>query len=152
MKVMATKEFTFDCAHMLSNHEGMCANLHGHTYKLQVTVTRDELKKEGSSQGMVVDFGDLKRIVKELIVDKFDHSFIFWEGGSEAERKIADIVQKNNLKIVKFKDRPTAENMALYIFKVLNEHLKDKNLRVVKVKLYETPTSFAEVYEDVSYF
>ncbi|MCX7904705.1 MAG: 6-carboxytetrahydropterin synthase QueD [Caloramator sp.] len=148
MKITVTKEFTFDCAHMLSNHEGPCSNLHGHTYKLEVTAS-SELIKEGSSQGMVVDFGDLKKIVKELIVDKFDHSFIFWEGGSEAERAIARVVEDYGKRIVKFKERPTAENMAFFIIKTLNEYLKDSPVRIVKVRLYETPTSFAEVEDDV---
>ncbi|CCJ34110.1 6-carboxytetrahydropterin synthase QueD [Caloramator australicus] len=148
MKITVTKEFTFDCAHMLSNHEGICSNLHGHTYKLEVTASA-ELIKEGSSQGMVVDFGDLKSIVKELIVDKFDHSFIFWEGGSEAEREIARVVEVYGMRIVKFNERPTAENMAIFIIKTLNEHLKDSPVKIVKVRLYETPTSFAEVEDDV---
>lgn len=148
MKITVTKEFTFDCAHMLSNHEGICSNLHGHTYKLEVTAAA-ELIKEGSSQGMVVDFGDLKSIVKELIVDKFDHSFIFWEGGSEAEREIARVVEGYGMRIVKLNERPTAENMAIFIIKTLNEHLKDSPVKIVKVRLYETPTSFAEVENDV---
>ncbi|MDO6354838.1 6-carboxytetrahydropterin synthase QueD [Caloramator sp. CAR-1] len=148
MKITVTKEFTFDCAHMLSNHEGICSNLHGHTYKLEVTAS-SELIKEGSSQGMVVDFGDLKSIVKELIVDKFDHSFIFWEGGSEAEKEIARVVEGYGMRIVKFKERPTAENMALFIIKTLNEYLKDSPIKIVKVRLFETPTSFAEVEDDV---
>lgn len=148
MKITVTKEFTFDCAHMLSNHDGLCSNLHGHTYRFEVTAS-SELIKEGSSQGMVVDFGDLKSIVKELIVDKFDHSFIFWEGGSSAEKAIAKVVKDYGMRIVMFKERPTAENMALFIIKTLNEYLKDSPIRIVKVRLYETPTSFAEVEENV---
>lgn len=148
LRITVTKEFTFDCAHMLSNHKGVCSNLHGHTYRLEVTAS-SELIKEGSSQGMVVDFGDLKSIVKELVVDKFDHSFIFWEGGSEAEKAIARVVEDNGMRIVKFKERPTAENIAMYIIKTLNEYLKDSFIKIVKVKLYETPTSFAEVEDNV---
>jgi len=73
--ITVTKEFSFDCAHMLTGHEGPCKNLHGHTYKLQVEVTSySGVQEEGPSKGMIVDFKDLKQIVKELIVDKLDHS------------------------------------------------------------------------------
>ncbi|KRQ86255.1 6-carboxy-5,6,7,8-tetrahydropterin synthase [Caloramator mitchellensis] len=147
MKLTVTKEFTFDCAHMLSNHDGLCSNLHGHTYKLEVTASA-QLIKEGSSKGMVVDFGDLKSIVKETIVDKFDHSFLFWEEGSEAEKEIARVVENFGMRIVKFKERPTAENMAIYIINTLNENLEN-GIKIVRVRLYETPTSYAEVEIDV---
>ena len=143
MKLTVTKEFTFDCAHMLSNHDGLCSNLHGHTYKLEVTAA-SELIKEGSSEGMVVDFGDLKSIIKDVIVDKFDHSFLFWEEGSDAEKEIAAVVEKFGMRIVRFKDRPTAENMAIFIINTLNEYLKG-SIKIVRVRLYETPTSYAEV-------
>lgn len=143
LKLTVTKEFTFDCAHILSNHEGHCSNLHGHTYRLEVTATSNMIR-EGSSEGMIVDFKDLKNIVKDIIVDKFDHSFLFWEKGSRAEKEIADIVEKYSMKIVKLKQRPTAENIALFIINKLNEHLRDSSLKIVRVKLYETQSSYAE--------
>ncbi|SKB00279.1 preQ(0) biosynthesis protein QueD [Caloramator quimbayensis] len=145
MKLTVTKEFTFDCAHMLSYHEGLCSNLHGHTYRLEVTALKYELINEGSSEGMILDFGDLKRIVKESVLDKFDHSFLFWERGCDAEREIAATIEKHGMRIVRLKDRPTAENIAVFIINTLNEHLKDSPINIVKVRLYETPTSYAEV-------
>lgn len=145
MKLTVTKEFTFDCAHILSYHEGLCSNLHGHTYKLEVTATKNEITNEGSSEGMIIDFGDLKRIVKDSIIDKFDHSFLFWERGSDAEKEIAETIKKYGMRIVNLKDRPTAENIAAFIINTLNEYLKDSPINIEKVRLYETPTSYAEV-------
>ncbi|MCX7883760.1 MAG: 6-carboxytetrahydropterin synthase QueD [Caloramator sp.] len=145
MKLTVTKEFTFDCAHMLSYHGGLCSNLHGHTYRLEVTASKDEITNEGSDEGMIIDFGDLKRIVKDSVIDKFDHSFLFWESGSDAEREIAETIKKYGMRIVNLKDRPTAENIAIYIINTLNENLKDSSINIVKVRLYETPTSYAEV-------
>lgn len=69
MSVIATKEFTFDSAHQLVGHDGKCANLHGHTYRLEVALKDTPIIPEGPKEGFVMDFGDLKRIVKENIVD-----------------------------------------------------------------------------------
>ena len=73
MKV--TKEVTFDSAHMLSNYQGRCANLHGHTYKLQVTV-EGPIAPEGNEEGMVTDFNNLKRVI-DSVTECFDHAIIF---------------------------------------------------------------------------
>ena len=70
------KEFSFDMAHMLDGHDGKCKNLHGHTYKLQVEVA-GELVAEGAKRGMVMDYADLKTIVKTHILDPMDHAFIY---------------------------------------------------------------------------
>ena len=81
--ITATKEVVFDCAHMLSGHEGLCKNLHGHTYKVQVTVGqvtsggRDRLIPSGPSASMVIDFKHLKEALNEVIVEPFDHAFVF---------------------------------------------------------------------------
>lgn len=118
--VSVTKEFTFDSAHFLNKYEGKCANLHGHTYKLQVTVS-GKLNK----QGMVIDFNELKEIINKKIVAIFDHKVI------------------NEV----FPYNPTAENMTIYFFEVIKEYL-EKNYKnkifVERVRLYETPTSYVE--------
>ena len=125
MKVSATKIFTFDACHFLPGHNGKCANMHGHTYKLEVTVTRmnKQLIAEGSSRGMIMDFTDLKRIVNACVIDLVDH---------------ADLT-----KVYRF--RTTAENMAIHIFETLNHVLSNQGVEVTRIKLWETPTSFAEV-------
>ena len=76
-KIRVTKEFTFEMAHALWNYDGPCKNIHGHSYKLWTTVIGDPItEKSNKKYGMVIDFGDLKRIVKEKIVDRFDHSLV----------------------------------------------------------------------------
>jgi 6-pyruvoyltetrahydropterin/6-carboxytetrahydropterin synthase len=114
MKV--TKIFTFDAAHYLPGYNGKCRNLHGHTYRLEVTCQRSYLVN-----GMAVDFSVLKDTVDELIISKLDHSFL------------------NDVLLFD----PTAENMANWILNELRPYLP-----VYSVKLYETPTSYAEATID----
>lgn len=120
MKTSITKIFTFEAAHRLPNHSGKCARLHGHSYRLEVTVT-GEIINEGSSEGMVFDFSDLGAVVEKEILNKWDHQFL------------------NDL--VDFP--PTAELLAGEIFK----RLRDAGLKVAKVSLWETPKAFATVEE-----
>ena len=114
-----TRIFEFDCAHRLPWHKGKCFNLHGHTYKLEVTAS-GSLNKNG----IVIDFGDLKKIVNEEVVEKFDHHLL------------------ND-----FYENPTAEIMAKDIFKKIQDKLpKDVNLK--EVKLWESPDSYATYQGD----
>jgi len=117
-KVSIRKEFEFHAAHHLPNHQGKCANLHGHTYKLFVTL-KDGIINEPNhpAEGMVVDFGDLKKVVNSLIIDYVDH--------------------QNLDDILTFKS--TAENMAAWMLDVL----QIADLPVTKIELYETPTACA---------
>lgn len=152
MRLTATKEFSFDCAHMLSNHEGLCANLHGHTYKMQVTLQSLHargLNLSGPAEGMVVDFKDIKEIVDKRIVKKFDHAFIYWQNGdgeNECEKEIMETLQRYGKKIYFMEDRPTAENMARHFFAAIAYCLKatEYSVAVTSVKVWETPTSYAE--------
>lgn len=125
MVIKLTKSFNFDSAHFLPNHKGKCSSMHGHTYRLEVTVIREEgqLINTGSDEGMVIDFADLKEIVKEEVLDKIDH-------------KVLNEV---------FSFRTTAENMAAHIFAVLTEKLHSVGVRVDKIRLWETPDSYVEV-------
>ncbi|MBZ4662875.1 MAG: 6-carboxytetrahydropterin synthase [Caloramator sp.] len=135
-----SKEFAFEAAHMLSEHEGDCKNLHGHSYKMIVEATGD------IRDGMIIDFKDLKRIVKDTIIDKIDHSFIYFnDSKDEVEHQIADILKKAGKRIFEVNYRPTAENMAMDFYNILNDKLADKGMRVVSIILYETQTSFAKV-------
>ena len=121
-KVYLTKEFEFEAAHHLINYDGACANVHGHSYKLQVTVSGsvNPFDTKYATDCMVLDFKDLKNVVKTAIIDTHDH---------------ADL---NTLY-----DNPTAEIMVIGMYDNLREWLpKDVNLE--SVKLWETSTSFAE--------
>lgn len=120
--VTVTKLFTFDACHHLPHYDGACSNLHGHTYKLEVTVTGRRIKDEENPKcGMIIDFKDLKKIVKDTVIDKYDHSDL------------------NN-----FFDNPTAEIMVEKIgIDIMRELPKDVSL--VSVKLWEKiDSSYAE--------
>ena len=146
----ATKVFQFDCAHMLSGHEGLCKNLHGHTYTLEVEVqatTPTEVIPEGPSAGMVVDFSDLKAIVKEAIVDKYDHSFIFNSVSPEmCEIQISDTLKAYGKRVVAFPGRPTAENMCLEFINALRVATGGLSYKITRVRVWETQSSYAEVF------
>lgn len=143
----ATKIFTFDCCHILTGHEGKCASLHGHTYKLEVTVRTDEgLIAEGSSKDMVLDFADLKKIVNETVIDKFDHAFIFDatnKGEATAEWQIANIAGNWGLRSYGMPGRTTAECMVKRMYDLLVQQLPAE-IDYLKLKLWETPTGFVE--------
>ncbi len=135
-----SKEFSFDMAHILDGHDGKCRNLHGHTYKLQVEVSSD-LYQQGPKKGMVMDFADLKDIVKTLILEPMDHAFIY-DTNSERECKIAALLNELDSKTFGMPSRTTAEEMARFIFNRLKSELP-----LSAVRLWETPTSFCEYRE-----
>lgn len=132
------KEFSFDMAHMLDGHDGKCKNLHGHTYKLQVEVS-GELIESGAKRAMVMDYSDLKSLVKTYILDEMDHAFIY-DLTSEKECKVAKLLVELDSKVYGIPTRTTAEAMAKYIF----DKLTDKGLPVSLIRLWETPTSYCE--------
>lgn len=136
------KEFSFDMAHLLDGHDGKCQNLHGHTYKLQVIVS-GETENNGAKKGMVIDFADLKRAVNELIISPMDHAFIY-DQSSERETKIAQLLQQLNSKTFALPVRSTAENLAQFIFQRLQGNV---GFHLHSIRLWETPTSFAEYGE-----
>jgi queuosine biosynthesis protein queD len=137
-----SKEFSFDMAHLLDGHDGKCQNLHGHTYKLQVEVAGD-LLVDGAKKSMVMDFSDLKVVVKKAILDPMDHAFIY-DQTSERESKIAMLLQELQSKTFGVNFRTTAEEMARFIFQRLKY---DEKLPISAIRLWETPTSFCEYGE-----
>ncbi|AIZ79334.1 6-carboxytetrahydropterin synthase QueD [Actinobacillus equuli subsp. haemolyticus] len=132
------KEFSFDMAHMLDGHDGKCQNLHGHTYKLQVEVSGD-LVAEGAKRGMVMDYSDLKSVVKREILDPMDHAYIY-DLNSDRESQVAKLLIDLNSKVYGIPSRTTAEEMAKYMF----EKLEKVGLPVRLIRLWETPTSYCE--------
>lgn len=148
-KHTVTKEITFDCAHMLSNHNGACANLHGHTYKLQVGITGVPVGgSDATDSAMIVDFKELKRILKETVMDKYDHALIFSSSEFRSDAEAALWVWANKYKKAYYvlEGRTTAENMSRSILLDIQQHLDrlPNNLTVSYVRLWETPNSFAE--------
>jgi 6-pyruvoyltetrahydropterin/6-carboxytetrahydropterin synthase len=121
-RVAVTKEFTFDAAHHLHCYEGKCKSLHGHTYKLVITVSGYV-----NDIGITVDFGDIKSLFKEEVDSKLDH------------RYLNDVLPNMNT---------TAENMIVWTWEQLDRRLqadeyKELGTRIEELKLYETPTSYA---------
>lgn len=141
MKV--TKEVTFDSAHMLSNYEGKCANLHGHTYKLQVSVEAP-LQSKGNEECMVVDFNNLKNALN-TVTRVFDHAIIFSasEYRGEAENALLGWAEAYGMKYIILPDaKSTSEYIASYIKDQIESVYPAKR---ISVRVWETPTSFAEV-------
>ncbi|HNX33614.1 MAG TPA: 6-carboxytetrahydropterin synthase QueD [Kiritimatiellia bacterium] len=132
-----SKQCQFDAAHVLTNHAGQCKNLHGHTYRVIVQVA-----DTSDGNDMVIDFKDLKQVIRVTILDRFDHAFIF-DQSSASECEIAAVIAKHGMKSVGLPFRSTAENLARHFFREL-----EGRVNVVSVKVYETPESCAEYRKD----
>ena len=130
-----TKTVKFDAAHILTNHQGLCKNLHGHTYRVDVSVAQ----ADGAGGDMVIDFKDLKRIASEVVCERFDHAFIY-NTESPGESEIAAVVEKNGMRVVPIPFRSTAENLAKLFF----DELKVRIPGLFSVKVWETVDSCAE--------
>lgn len=143
-KIRITKQFSFETAHALHGYDGKCKNLHGHSYKLDVTVLGTPIEDERNPKfGMVIDFGDLKTIVKEEIVDIFDHATIFNRNTPHVE--IAEYLTKLGHHILLVDYQPTTENMVIDFADKIKKRLP-KHLKLFSLKLRETESSFAEWY------
>jgi len=137
--VTVAKTVRFDAAHVLTNHQGLCKNLHGHTYRVDVAVTQ----AANDAKDMVIDFKDLKAIATAVICDRFDHAFIY-NTESEGEREIAAVVQKHGMRTVPIPFRSTAENLARLFFRDLRERIPGLS----SVRVWETVDSSAEYREN----
>ena len=140
--IRITKQFSFETGHALYGYDGKCKNVHGHSYKLWVTVIGEPVDDETNVKlGMVIDFGDLKKIVKQEIVDVFDHATVFNKNTPHIE--LAEELQSRGHTVILVGYQPTSENMiedfANKIKLRLPEHIK-----LFSLKLQETETSYAE--------
>ena len=131
-----TTHACFDSAHFLSGYEGKCSNIHGHRWKLEVTVQNETLEQTGQMRGMLVDFGQLKDDIKK-IADEFDHSFIIEEG--TLKEKTVEALREEEFRMIFVHFRPTAENFAKYFY----DRVKENGYYVKLVKVYETPNNMA---------
>lgn len=129
-------EAAFDSAHFLTDYYGKCENLHGHRWRVVITLSEPELKSEGTMRDMVLDFGVFKKAVRDL-ADSFDHTFLVEEGSLSPATIEALENEGFALTIVPF--RTTAENLARYFF----ERLTDQGLPVLEVEVDETPNNRA---------
>lgn len=142
-KVRVTKKFTFEMAHALWNYDGVCKNIHGHSYILFVTVIGEPIANNTNvKNGMVIDFGDLKKIVKSEIVDPFDHSVVLNKNYPMLENfNVPEMFERHHY--VDY--QPTCENMVVDFAKRLIPSLP-KGISLYSVRLFETATSYADWY------
>ena len=145
-KIRLTKEFSFESAHALDGYDGLCREIHGHSYRLFVTVKGEPISEESNPKlGMVMDFGDLKRVVNSEIVDRLDHSFVLCDSEQNAELK--EVLGAKFSKIVLVDYQPTCENM-LSDFAARLQKALPANVQLYSLRLHETATSYAEWYSD----
>lgn len=145
-RIRVTKEFSFETGHALYGYDGKCRNVHGHSYKLAVTVIGTPIAEEGAVKlGMVIDFGDLKQIVREEVVDPFDHATVFNRNTPHLE--LARELESRGHKVILADYQPTSENMVIDIAARIKSRLPD-NLQLHSLKLRETETAYAEWFMD----
>lgn len=139
--IRITKEFSFEMAHALMGYDGPCRNVHGHSYYLFVTVAGTPIGDvKHPKLGMVMDFGDLKKIVKRVIVDVFDHALVL---NKAMPRASTSSLQKHFAKVILLDYQPTSELMVADFAGRIQKELP-ANLKLVKVLLRETATAYAE--------
>ncbi|NOT14108.1 MAG: 6-carboxytetrahydropterin synthase QueD [Methylotenera sp.] len=140
-----TTRLEFDAGHRIPCHKSQCKNLHGHRYAIEITLSGGIISQENSSEnGMVMDFSDVKSIAKKAVVDQWDHAFLVYQHDTEVLNFLNSLP---NHKTVVFPVVPTAENMAHEAFKILKLQYLDvfgNHLKLEKVRLYETPNSWAD--------
>lgn len=141
-KIRITKEFHFEAGHALYGYDGLCKNVHGHSYKLAVTVVGIPITDpQHIKYGMVIDFSDLKKIVKEEIVQPFDHATVL--NINSPHKELADEMEAKGHKIQKVNYQPTSEMMVSDFAQKIKNRLP-KRVFLYSLKLRETETSFAE--------
>jgi 6-pyruvoyltetrahydropterin/6-carboxytetrahydropterin synthase len=140
-KIRLTKEFRFEMAHALWNYDGLCKHIHGHSYILEVTVIGEPVRDESNPKlGMVMDFGDLKSIVNEEIVDRLDHAIVLYKNAPVEQLKALPQMGERHV-IVDY--QPTCENMLFEFADRIKQRLPE-NITLKRLKLNETATSYAE--------
>ena len=140
--IRITKRFSFEAGHALYGYDGKCKNLHGHSYKLSVTVIGTPITdKTNPKFGMVIDFTDLKRIVTEEIVNKFDHATIFNKNTPHV--KLAKTLKDEGHNVLLVDYQPTTECMVTDFARKITKRLPI-NLKLHSLKLQETESSYAE--------
>ena len=140
--IRITKQFSFETGHALHGYDGKCKNIHGHSYRLDVTVIGKPVADESNPKcGMVIDFSDLKKIAKDEIVDVFDHATVFNKDTPHLELAMLLKSKGHNVLLVNY--QPTTEMMVIDFAEKIKKRLPN-NIKLHALKLQETATSFAE--------
>ncbi len=144
--IRLTKEFRFEAAHALDGYDGPCREVHGHSYRLFVTVKGVPRQDERSPKcGMVMDFGDLKRLVHEQVLSRLDHAFLMRR--TPANEALLEPLKKRFDRLVLVDYQPTCENMLADFARRLSAGLPE-GVALHALKLHETAASYAEWYAD----
>lgn len=142
--IRLTKRFTFETGHALYGYDGKCRNVHGHGYKLYVTILGKPITDSSHvKHGMVMDFGDLKKIVNEEIVDKYDHAMVF--NKNSPHKALGEELKSKGQQVILADFQPTSELLVNHFAKLIQKRLPD-HIQLFSIKLQETDTSFAEWY------
>ena len=131
-----TKVFRIPIGHRLSKHQGLCKNIHGHNFKIEVKISRKELNEND----MVIDFSDLKKIVNGIL-DNFDHALMLNSGDNVCVSSKTIYLKKDGVD-------PTAERLAEYLYNEIKQKFFFDELRVNSVRVWENDDSYAEYVED----
>ena len=141
--IRITKEFKFEMAHALKGYDGPCRNIHGHSYELLVTISGTPITDINNPKlGMVMDFGDLKKIVRDEIIDIFDHALVL---NSSMPKDLTAKLSGNFEKVILLDYQPTSEMMIIDFAEKIKARLPS-NIQLHSLKLQETGTSHAEWY------
>lgn len=146
--MIISKTIEWDMGHRIPNHKSKCKNLHGHRYKAEIILQGELINSEGASnEGMVMDFSDIKKIAQKFVEEPLDHSFMFYD----KDKILLKFFESNPIfKSIPVPFIPTAENIAEWMFKIVESKLNNKqktNLKLSAVKLWETPNSYV-IYKD----
>lgn len=133
-------EQSFDAAHFLKGYRGKCSNIHGHRWRVTAEVAKEELSEGEQERGMILDFGELKRVLKELC-DELDHSLIYER--DSLKPTTVEALKDEDFRLVRVDFRPTAENFSKYFY----DRLMERGYPVYRVEVYETPKNRA-AYEE----
>jgi 6-pyruvoyltetrahydropterin/6-carboxytetrahydropterin synthase len=140
-QIRVTKIFTIEMAHVLLGYDGDCKNIHGHSYKLHITLKGLPVIDDNHiKNGMVIDFKELKKIVSDKIITRFDHALVI---NKNHDRSLINMLENNFEKIILFETQPTCELLLSHFANILKQ---DSTIgdRLWNIKLYETATSYAE--------
>lgn len=147
-----TRRLEFDAGHRIPDHRSQCRHLHGHRYAMEITLSGDVIEQNGDpANGMVMDFGDIKTIAMQEVVSEWDHAFLVFTGDT-AVRTFLDSMPDH--KTVVLDVVPTAENLASAAFRILAPkytHAYGNNLKLERVRLYETPNCWADATAPIDF-
>ncbi|MHB1213566.1 MAG: 6-carboxytetrahydropterin synthase QueD [Thiobacillus sp.] len=143
--MLITRRLEFDAGHRIPNHGSQCRHLHGHRYALEITLSGEVIRTEGAAEeGMVMDFSDVKRIANAMLVDRWDHAFLVYQDDRAVVEFLASLPGHKTVVLPRV---PTVENLADEAFRILDAAYRDtygNQLRLQRVRLYETPNNWAD--------